>query len=163
MRCCCCCPFSSHAYKRAREGLHCFSPSQFQPLIFYLSPPLIKECNKSKSWIPIKQKQFEKSSDKIPSSGKRKQIKKNRNQNVEIAKKSITENNIKSFCRHWIHVPTSTCVRHCNVKKYISYWMFHDFIVLYVILYRIALCSTFSVFYIRTQSVHTVHSEHTHI
>lgn len=80
-----------------------------------------------------------------------------------LPKKSITENNIKSFCRHWIHVPTSTCVRHCNVKKYISYWMFHDFIVLYVILYRIALCSTFSVFYIRTQSVHTVHSEHTHL
>lgn len=33
-----------------------------------------------------------------------------------------------------------TCARHRNVKKYISYWIFHDFIVLYVVLYIIVLC-----------------------
>lgn len=64
---------------------------------------------------------------------------------------------------------TSTCVvRHCNVKKYISYspslslWMFHDFIVLYVVYCCIILYCVlyFSVFYTRSHTC--THTAHTH-
>lgn len=136
------------------------------PLQSLINKPLIKECNKSKSWIPIKQKQFEKSSDIYYLRHKeRKRIKKNRNQNVGIAKNKISPKTILSFCRHWIHASPSTCVRQCNVKKYISYWMFHDFIVLYVVLYRIALCSTFSLYfmYARKRCTLYIARAHTHL
>lgn len=70
-----------------------------------------------------------------------------------------TENNIKSFCRHWIHVLLYLHVLDIAMSKstFLTLRMFHDFIVLYVV-YCVLY---FSVFYIYTKThTHTVYTVH---